>query len=191
MIVNRCLKPLLRCCCLLIAILFPWASHAQGKMVQVDLLIFTHPSNDTSDSHDKPMLTTNLKDAIPLQGIAHPSRVPYHRLPTSMSHLQREYWTLRHQPTYQIVAFESWLQPSTNRSTVILPNTPASEWSMEGGIRVLQSNYYLFTSELLFSKHSAPKTSFIFKQHQRLKPNQVYYIDHPEAGMLIKVSKTD
>ncbi|MDA9272003.1 peptidoglycan binding protein CsiV, partial [bacterium] len=31
------------------------------------------------------------------------------------------------------------------------------------------------------------QTAFNFSQKQRLKPGTVYYLDHPQAGMLIKV----
>jgi hypothetical protein len=50
-----------------------------------------------------------------------------------------------------------------------------------------QSNYYLLDTALLFSAPERINAAFMFTQKQRLKPGVVYYLDHPQAGMLIKV----
>ena len=60
---------------------------------------------------------------------------------------------------------------------------------MAGSLQIIQSNYYLLDTNLRFSAPNDRQAPFVFAQKQRLKSGIVYYLDHPQAGMLIKVHK--
>lgn len=159
---------------------------------QVDMIVFTHlqpatPSSvqTTSDLH----LVPNMTHAIPLKNDHQTTALPYHTLPISASQLRNEYWALNRKPDYQILFHYTWLQPSNNQKAIALPQSNGHDWNVEGTLRIRQSNYYLFDTDLLFSAPNNTQPAFVFSKKQRLKPEVVYYLDHPQAGMLIKIHR--
>lgn len=155
---------------------------------QIDIIIFAHHTSSLQPIQNttSPMLSGDRQHAISLQN-GDTSAMAYHILPNSASQLRNEYWTLSHNPEYQIITSLSWIQPSSNQRAVALPQINHNGWNLEGTLRIRQSNYYLLDTELLFTALSNQPIAFIFSQKQRLKPGTVYYLDHPHAGMLIKV----
>ena len=156
-------------------------------MYQVDMIVFTHQSSQNNPNIITPLLPPDTQHAIPLQNTASSAITPYHTLPASSSELSREYWALNNKTNYQVLAHYTWLQPANNQRSVALSAVNRNGWGVEGTLRVRRSNYYLLDTELLFSKPGNNQTAFLFSQKQRLKPGTVYYLDHPQAGMLIKV----
>lgn len=159
---------------------------ARSAIYQIDAVIFIHHQPVSTD-HVTPVLTLDNRHAIPLQTNQDTLSPFYHLLPPTESKLRQEYWTLNHNPNYQVLATYSWRQPSNNQHAIILPSQSRNGWHVEGVVRVRQSNYYLLDAELLFTTQATQPTAFLFSQKQRLKPGTVYYLDHPQAGMLIKV----
>lgn len=177
---------------LTIVLLFSYASHATDhskKMYQIDLIIFTHQHNtqNTIGSSSASGLALNTQNAIPLHEFVNHTAAPFSLLSTNRSHLNQEYWILNRKPDYQVLAHYTWLQPSNNQKAIVLPSTTRSNWIIEGTMRVRQSNYYLLDTSLRFSTANNTNNTFLFSQSQRLKAHTVYYLDHPKAGMLIKV----
>jgi hypothetical protein len=155
---------------------------------QVDLVLFAYPQS--TDKNSNMALNTPLipisKNAITLKN---DSKKPYGLLSASQSELRNEYYLLSRKSHYQVLGHYSWVQPSNNQSSVALPNINHNGWQIQGTVRVRQSNYYLFDTDIQCSPPNNPQSSFTVKQKQRLKNNLVYFLDHPQVGMLIKVHK--
>lgn len=170
--------------------LLPCLSQAnqQSSLYQVDMIVFTHNTATQPDSTVvTPLLVPDMQHAIPLQNTVNSTVTPYHTLPASSSQLSGEYWALNHKTNYQVLAHYTWLQPANNQKAIALSAGNRNGWNVEGTLRIRRSNYYLLDTELLFSTHGNEQTAFLFSQKQRLKPGTVYYLDHAQAGMLIKV----
>ncbi|HBI21932.1 MAG TPA: hypothetical protein DDY37_05020 [Legionella sp.] len=182
---------MLRIASLTILLLLSCLSQANqpSKLYQIDMIVFTHQhsSSQPAEQSSTPLLPPTTQHAIPIQDAISGTRAPYHLLASSASQLNQEYWALTHKADYQIIAHYTWLQPSNNQRAVVIPVTHRNGWTIEGTLRMRQSNYYLLDTELLFSTPNSARTAFLFSQKQRLKPGTVYYLDHPQAGMLIKV----
>lgn len=163
----------------------------QSALYQVDMIVFTHqPSSQHEANIVTPLMAPDTQHAIPLQNTVNGALTPYHTLPASSSQLSSEYWALNRKTNYQVLAHYTWLQPANNQRAVALSSLNRNGWNIEGTLRIRRSNYYLLDTELLFSAPGVEKnsqTAFLFSQKQRLKPGTVYYLDHPQAGMLIKV----
>lgn len=155
---------------------------------QVDLILFAHPKH--ADKKDDLAMSSPLipisKNAIPLKT---QSTNSYSLLGASQSGLRDEYYLLSRRSRFQVLGHYSWKQPDNSQSSVALPNIDHNGWLIQGTVRVKQSNYYLFDADLQFSPPNNPESSFIVSQKQRLKGNSVYFLDHPQVGMLIKVHK--
>lgn len=160
-----------------------------SKLYQIDMIVFTHHPTSPQQTEQSltPLMPPATQHAISLKDKNSDVRAPYHMLPSSASQLNQEYWALTHQSDYQVLAHYTWLQPSDNQRAVTIPAVHRNGWNMEGTLRIRESNYYLLDTELLFSTASHTEKAFLFSQKQRLKPGAVYYLDHPQAGMLIKV----
>lgn len=159
------------------------------QLYQIDIIVFTHLKNTSASKVNGPMpqLIPQAKNAIPLENAVSNTKTAYHALPVTASLLRDEYWSLNRKPQYQILFQSTWLQPTKNQRAVALKQMNVGGWNVEGTLRVRRSNYYLLDTELLFSAPNSNQTSFIFSQKQRLKPGVTYYLDHPQAGMLIKI----
>lgn len=171
---------------------FSALAHPESKPYQIDLIVFTHTqnSNDKPEVSLPPFLTPNkTNQAIPLRYNPEDKASAYQLLSSSASHLRKEYWALKHRSQYQVLGHYSWMQPINNKRPVALPPIHQDDWNVEGTLRIRQNQYYLLDTEFIFKtddKHQAP---FLFSQKQRLKEDVVYYLDHPKAGMLIKIHK--
>ena len=156
-------------------------------MIQVDLILFTHltPRPPLSIHQSQPKGT---ESAISLQKMSKTSHLPYHILPATASQLQNEYWGLNRKPQYHILMHQSWLQPSKASKAVAIQNATHNGWIIDGVLSLpQQGNDYILNTALLFSKEDDPAQGFLWSHKQRLKPDVVYYIDHPQAGILLKI----
>ena len=158
-------------------------------LYQIDIIVFTHLRSSPHPMKQSlaPLLSPDVTHAIMLPTNTNTALTPYHLLPASASQLRDEYWALNRKPQYQLLFHSSWLQPANNQRPIALPTTSTGGWNVEGTLSIRKSNYYLLETDLLFSAPNSPQTAFLFSQNQRLKPDIVYYLDHPQAGMLIKI----
>lgn len=173
-------------------ILFASLSQATSRtsLYQVDMILFAHQQTSSQYDTNTTTMTDDAQHAIQLDSNITSSISPWHLLPANSSQLSREYWTLNRKAGYEVLAHYTWLQPSNSQGAISLPSTNRNGWNIKGTVRVRQSNYYLLDTHLLFSAPgSQNQNGFLFSQKQRLKPGTVYYLDHPQAGMLIKVHK--
>lgn len=183
---------MLRLVTLTCLILFSYTAQASSQaLYQIDMIVFAHQSSTLqAENIITPLVAPDTQNAISLQNSNSNLMTPYHILPQRSSELGQAFWTLNRKPDYQVLGHFTWLQPSNNQRAIALPSTNHNGWNIEGTVRVRQSNYYLLDTDLLFSSPTGKtQTAFLFSQKQRLKPGTVYYLDHPQAGMLIKVHK--
>lgn len=163
-------------------------AQAKGASYQIDLIVFAYQSPTAApESSLKATLASGSKNTIPLQTEVSKALTPYHLLPPSSSQLREEYWALHRKQQYRVLLHYSWLQPLNSQQAVMIPKIQRDGWEIEGRIRVQLSNYYDLHSELLIASPGARETPFVLVQEQRLKGGEIYYLDHPQAGMIIKM----
>lgn len=174
----------------IVSILYPFFSLA-GSTYQVDLLLFAYPQNAINKTELAPNIPFALTnpEAIPLNPEQTQSIQPFHLLKSSAFGLNDELYRLNHDASYQVLGHYSWRQPITNKKTIVLPITQLKGWQVQGSVRVQHSNYYEFDAQLHCSPPSNPDSSFSLTQKQRLQDGKVYYFDHPQIGMLVKIHK--
>jgi len=162
---------------------------AASSSYQVDLILFVQPKADAMN-HDFGLNTPFMpiaKTAIALTSSATQSAKRYQLLSFSKSSLRNQYYLLNRKHRYQILGHYSWIQPGTSSKSVILPTADSNGWQMQGTVRIRKSNYYLFDTDLQLSPPSNPELTYTINRKQRLKEDVVYYLDHPQLGILIKV----
>ncbi|MBA2651632.1 MAG: hypothetical protein H0U73_05125 [Tatlockia sp.] len=159
-----------------------------ASFYQIDLIVFTHQQASIAKELSlKSTLTAGKITPIPLLTEASKNLTPYHLLPSSSSQLREEYWALHRKPQFQVLLHYTWLQPLNSQSAISIPKIEHKGFELEGTLRIQRSNYYLLDSELLIATPDSNQTPFVFTQKQRLKGGSIYYLDHPLAGMLIKI----
>jgi hypothetical protein len=158
-------------------------------LYQVDLIVFTHAYAPKDQLESAPQTYSASTSAIGLKSKETGGSGVYQLLPTSYSSLQSAWNRLNQQSHYQTLFHYTWLQPSNSQRPVELSTQTNRGWIVNGMLRVRQSNYYLLDTTLRFSNVDHRAASFVFAQKQRLKPGVTYYLDHPQAGMLIKVHR--
>ena len=171
---------------------YPSLTFAETTLYQVDLIVFTHTDTARAQwEHTPPTLSAlEINHAIPLQARdAVAAKKTYHLMPQGLSSLSNAWNKLNQQPQYHALLHYTWLQPSNNQRPVFLSTRLNNGWVVEGTLRVRQSNYYLLDTNLRFSTPNQKQPAFILAQKQRLKPGNTYYLDHPQAGILIQVHR--
>lgn len=156
---------------------------------QIDIIFFAHPQAATKTGEsdlNSPLIPAQPK-GITLKSRSGKTHNLYELLPVSQSGLRNEFYLLSRKSHYQVLGHYSWQQPDTNQNQVTLPTLNHNGWIVQGNLRVRKSNYYLLDTDLQISPASNPQSSFTMTQKQRLKGAQVYYLDHPQVGMLIKI----
>ena len=158
-------------------------------LYQIDLIVFAHQQDSTlpEDLSFSTAIPPQTPQAIPLDTEINSATTAYHLLPPSSSQLRQEYWALHRKPQYRVLMHYTWLQPFDNQRAIVLPKIDRDGWQVEGTLRIRRSNYYLLNTDLVFSSPNNGQAAFVFSQKQRLKGGDIYYLDHPQAGMLIKI----
>ena len=158
---------------------------------QIDLILFAHPNQAEQYKGltlDTPLIPLS-EQAINLSSDSAKTNSSFQLLPPSQSALGDQFYLLNRSHKYQMIGYYSWRQPSKNQSKIALPSMNRNGWQIQGTIKVQQINYYLFAADLQLSPPSNPEGYLTLNQNQRLKADQVYYLDHPQVGMLIKIHK--
>ncbi|CZJ43660.1 CsiV family protein [Legionella pneumophila] len=158
---------------------------------QIDLILFAQPQSGVkSIKSDSPIpLIPVSPNAIQLHSDNNKKHRPYTLLPRSQSKLSDQYYLLSRKSQLQILGHYSWRQPAKSNSLVALPKINHNGWQIQGTLKVRQSNYYLFDADLQCLSPGNQETSFTVSQKQRLKGSTIYYLDHPQLGMLVKIHK--
>jgi len=172
-------------------IFFSLVGFAQNPTnVQVDLVVFTHAytEKDQLETASTPLMQ-DLHTAIQLKPRDTESGGSYRLISTAHSTLQNAWYQLNRHSQYTPLFHYTWIQPSNNQKAVILPHGSSQGWSVQGTVRVRQSNYYLLDTTLQFKPLGHSQANFTLSQKMRLKPGNTYYIDHPQGGMLINVHR--
>lgn len=166
-------------------------ANSVDKFYQIDVIVFAQNNTHKSISEHElsPLIITETPKAIPLQAFSGEDK-PYELLPTSMSKLQSELWALNNKGPYKVLAHYTWMQPESNRQPVMLPKINKDGWDLEGTMRIRHGHYFQLDTELLLSTPERQSAPFVFSQKHRLEQDKVYYLDHPEAGILIKIHPT-
>lgn len=173
---------------LLIIMLNPLSSFAKGQY-QIDLIIFAKPSSGTNISAlmintPIPPLTQN---ALKLTSDTAKTGKSYELLSPAKSSLRDALYQLNRNHQYTILGHYSWIQPATNKTSIALPLTTHDGWQMQGTMTITDGVFYSFNSTLQISPPSSPEAFFLVTQNQRLKADTMYYFDHPQIEMLVKI----
>ncbi len=180
---------LLLCC-----VLITTRSNAQNhiSLYQIDLILFAYTewAPEQHQASASTVIPTQNPQAIPLRFYeSHAPARTYQLLANAASPLQRDWTRIQQQPLAHALLHYTWLQPSHNQRPVEITAHLNDGWQVEGSLRVRKSNYYFFDTQLVISPPNRQQQPFVFSQIQRLKPGITYYLDHPEAGMLIRINR--
>lgn len=161
---------------------------AAASSYQIDLILFAHQASATENEHafNNALVPVN-DDAIRLKPAAAGQQKNYQLLKASQSSLGDAYYQLTHKAQYKVLGHYSWRQPANSQSKVAIPVGNNKGWQFQGSVRVRQGNYYSMDTNLQFSPPDHPESALTLEQKQRLKPNVVYYLDHPQIGMLVNI----
>lgn len=154
---------------------------------QVDLIVFSHPQDKTKSIDSiLPLLPLDPKIS-PLVNTTKKTKQPYQLLSPSQSGLRDQYYLLNHRSRYTVLGQYSWLQNTKQQRMVALPIIDNKGWLIQGTIQVQQNGYYHFNAELQCSPPSHPEQVFTVSQKQRLNGEEIYYLDHAQIGMIVKI----
>lgn len=156
---------------------------------QIDLIIFLHQTPQEQAAHEivPPILPLSMQHPVKLDTHRESTSLPYKLLPVKNSSLRNEYRIINQKPQYQVLFHGSWLQPQNSHKGVSFSSVLSHDWQVEGVFKIQKRHYFDLNVQLVFKSPDHQHASFVFSRHQRLKDNDLYYLDHPQGGMLIKI----
>ena len=156
---------------------------------QIDLILFLHQPSPKQDANEimPPVLPLSMQHPVKLDKHRESTSLPYKLLPVTASALRNEYRAINRQPQYQVLFFGSWLQTQNSQKGVSFASVLSHDWQAEGVFKIQKRQYFDLDAQLLFKSPDNQHSSFVLTRHQRLKNNDLYYLDHPQGGMLIKI----
>lgn len=204
---------IMRCFFLALALAAPMMASAE-EWYQFDVVIIKPRSKPSQEERFQPLTTHAIpKNAIELK----PSggeREAFVQLPESASTLSSKMAALKKK--YNILWSESWRMPVAQGGTAPILIQGGSSlddaYQIEGTLSFSMRRYLHVSSNLWINtlKRISSKTSSLgdvvgaegdpteallpysqnrhFQIEQRLQPNQIIYLDNPDAGVLIKVT---
>ena len=172
----------------LITIIYCGFSFAKDTY-QIDLILFAHPQN-VNELQDLPSpLIPVDKNARQLNASSQKTDKLYTLLPPSQSGLHDEYYLLTRKSQFRVLGQYRWRQTVKQQDQIALPRENIKGWLLQGTLKVEQVNYYSFNADLQFSPPSNPTAAFTVSQKQRIEEGQVYYLDNPYVGMVVKIHR--
>ena len=146
-----------------------------AAFLQVDVIVFTHA--EAASSLMLAPITLPQRTLTLAPSARYKENAVYQSLPSSLMGLRNEYWALHRKPQYRVLWHESWRQP-IHKARPIHISTP----EVDGFLHINYRGYYVMTTQLYFNNAHVR-----FEKQQRIKPNTVYYVDHPNVGLLIHI----
>jgi len=200
---------------LIVTLLLSAVSNASevSDSYQVEILLFKNDTNTSQPERTEIQKPTKLSKALQLQNYDGQTPMPaFTLLPRKRLKLKNEEYALKKRSQYRVLLHIAWLQdikaPRESQSIhlyaqalgdphsiyTLPPYNGAFPWTVNGLIKISQSNYINLSTDLIFDlglmeEGSEGTTPMLYsmKQKRRLRPTEVHYIDHPNVGMLIAV----
>lgn len=118
-----------------------------------------------------------------------PQQALYQLLPPAKLQMNREANLIAKKPLYQVLFHYGWQQQVGKEYKVQLPAQESEQTSshLQGTIWVEKGAYYYTNLHLDFFSEENSKQHYVLKTKQRIKPNELTYIDHPMFGLLINI----
>lgn len=159
------------------------SSQAQTNKAQyqIDMIVFTHQAS--SQQPDDNIFFPSSTETMSLKKA---SKGNYTQLPIKASQLQNAYYALRRKPEYTVIAHYSWSTAANQPLKIVLAETVQANWKLGGTLGIKHNQYFQLDAKLVLSR-TDQASQFLFEKIERLNANTTYYLDHPQAGMIIKI----
>ena len=164
-------------------------AQSETPYFNVELVLFERMQSNAGNSEIWPAITD-----IPFQGDAIPiqygSTEGYVLLPESSQRLTPEAYTLERSGQYKLLAHLRWRQPGLSKKHARPVKIQGN--NLEGTVTVSLSRFLHVDFDMLLNRF-VPQTgqyrSYPFKEHRKMRSDELHYVDHPLVGALIKIER--
>ena len=167
------------------AVMLGWFSGpvlAEGGAYQIELIVFLQS-----------MPNTEVFDQVSSQ-IKWPSdltELGSYNKPEKTS-LDDSYAALAKDSTYRPVLHVAWIQPAVEKGLSAPVHIQGADGKLNGYLQIQHDQGLQMTVDLELASHSGDgsrKTEiYRINEKRSMKPNEVYYLDHPKFGVIAKIS---
>jgi hypothetical protein len=113
----------------------------------------------------------------------------YMQLPSEKFNLNREESLISKKENYELLLHESWLQQQNEELIVHVKSDTQRSDLLEGTIHIKRAYYYKANIDFDLQSHSLGGTKhFVLNTKRNLKNNEMHFIDHPQFGILLKIT---
>lgn len=158
--------------------LFSGLACAEPGNYQVELIVFSQTLPTTESFEQTTSQIAWPPGLVELSSYKQPERTA----------LDDSYAALSQNSCYKPIAHVAWIQPDGGGPLHI----QSADSKLNGYLQMQREQNLQLTADLEFTprrSHSADKAS-IYRLHEKrsIRPNELYYLDHPKFGLIVKVS---
>ena len=181
---------------------------AASRVYQIEVLVFAHPTTKTllAENWAAHVVMPNVENAIQLKPFdgATPKAL-FQLLPDAQFRLISSAKLAQLREQYQVLTQMAWSQTmATPKQAPWIHISGGSAVQVDGILRISRPSLFQIDANVVLTipratlQQIAPTaadkitaTQFLLKQTVSLRANQLYYLDHPLFGVLIKIIPTD
>lgn len=155
---------------------------AEGDAYQIEVIIFSQAMPNTEVFDQTASQITLPSDLTELSAYKKPENTT---LDDSFAALSRD-------STYRPISHIAWIQPVGDTGQSAPVHIQNTQGRLNGYIQMQQGQGLQLTVDLELTSNAGDNSgeSLVYRLNERrpIKPNEVYYLDHPKFGAIVKVT---
>ena len=151
---------------------------AEGSAYQIELIIFSQA-----------MPNTELlgQAAQPIHWPSGLTELSAYKKPENTS-LDDSYAALSKDPVYQPTLHIAWIQPVGDDGLSVPVHIQDGNGMLNGYVQIQQDQGLHIMVDVEFSSHIGESVNYRLNEKQPIKFNEIYYLDHPKFGVVVKIN---
>lgn len=155
---------------------------AEGDAYQIEVIIFSQAMPNTEE-FDQTVSQITLPSGL--------TELSAYKKPENTT-LDESYAALSRDSTYQPLSHIAWIQPLGDTGQSAPVHIESMNSRLNGYIQVQRGQGLQITVDLELTSNTGDNSgeSLVYRLNERrpIKPNEVYYLDHPKFGAIVKVT---
>ncbi len=147
---------------------------AEAGTYQIELIVFSQAMPNTETFEQAVQPTHWPSDLTELSAYKKPDAAT----------LDDSYAALSKDPTYQPIMHVAWIQPDGSGPVHI----QSEDGRLNGYLRMQHDQGLQMMLDLEFTSNSSDGITYRLNEKRPVKLNEVYYLDHPKFGAVVKIS---
>ncbi|MGZ5051222.1 MAG: CsiV family protein [Methylobacter sp.] len=154
--------------------LFSGLAYAETGSYQIELIVFSQTSPNTESFEQTTSQIIWPPGLVELSNYKQPEHTT----------LDDSYAVLSQNSSYKPIAHVAWIQPDSGAPLHI----QSADGKLNGYLQMQREQNLQLTVDLELGPYRGKTSIYRLNEKRHVKPNELYYLDHPKFGIIVKAS---